>query len=91
MSHQKVRNVMSTDVPTARKGTSFKDVARILASWDMSALPVVDQDRRVLGVVSAADLLVKQGRQELSSPAHYSSGGANGVTVGARPRPRPPS
>lgn len=64
MSHQKVKDVMSTDVATALEVTSFKDVARILASWDVSALPVVDRDRRVLGVVSAADLLVKQGKQE---------------------------
>jgi CBS domain-containing protein len=64
MSHQKVKNVMSTDVATVRESTPFKEVARILARRDVSALPVVDRDGHVLGVVSEADLLVKQGTQE---------------------------
>jgi CBS domain-containing protein len=65
MSRKKVKNVMSTDVATVRKGTPFKDVARLLAQRDVSALPVVDRDGHVLGVVSEADLLVKQGTQEI--------------------------
>jgi CBS domain-containing protein len=65
MSRQKVRNVMSTDVATVREDTPFKDVVRALALRDVSAVPVVDRDRRVLGVVSEADLLIKQGTQEI--------------------------
>ena len=65
MSRKKVKNVMSTDVATVRQGTPFKDVARLLARRDVSALPVVDRDGHVLGVVSEADLLVKQGTQEI--------------------------
>jgi CBS domain-containing protein len=65
MSHQKVKNVMSTDVTTVRGDTTFKDVVRTLARRDVSAVPVVDADGRVLGVVSEADLLIKQGTQEL--------------------------
>jgi CBS domain-containing protein len=64
MSHQKVKNVMSTDVSTVREGTPFKDVVRALARRDVSAVPVVDDAGHVLGVVSEADLLVKQGTQE---------------------------
>lgn len=65
MSHQKVRNVMSTDIATVREGTPFKEVARVLARRDVSAVPVVDETGLVLGVVSEADLLVKQGTQEI--------------------------
>ncbi|TDV44112.1 CBS domain-containing protein [Actinophytocola oryzae] len=65
MSHQKVRTVMSTDVTTVHEDTPFKDVARALAARDVSAVPVVGRDGRVVGVVSEADLLVKQGTQEL--------------------------
>jgi len=65
MSRKKVKNVMSTDVATVRQGTPFKDVARLLAQRDVSALPVLDRDGHVLGVVSEADLLVKQGTQEI--------------------------
>jgi len=65
MSHQKVKNVMSTDVATVREDTPFKDVARALAQRDVSAVPVVDLDGHVLGVVSEGDLLIKQGTQEI--------------------------
>lgn len=65
MSHQKVKNVMSTDVATVREGTPFQDVARLLAQRDVSAVPVVDRYGHVLGVVSEGDLLIKQGTQEI--------------------------
>jgi CBS domain-containing protein len=65
MSRQKVWNVMSTDVGTVREGTPFKDVVRTLARHGVSAVPVVDADNRVLGMVSEADLLIKQGTQEI--------------------------
>lgn len=65
MSQRKIKTVMSTDVATVREDTPFKEVARLLAARDVSAVPVVDADRHVLGVVSEADLLVKQGTQEL--------------------------
>ena len=65
MSHQKVRNVMSTDVATGLEGTPFKEIAKLMARRNVSALPVVDKAGHVLGVVSEADLLVKQGTQEI--------------------------
>jgi CBS domain-containing protein len=64
MSHQKIKHVMSTDVTTVREDTPFKDVVRALEQRDISAAPVVDVAGHVLGVVSQADLLVKQGAQE---------------------------
>lgn len=70
MSHQKIKNVMSTHVAAVRTDTPFKEVARILERRDVSAVPVVDDGGRVLGVVSEADLLVKQGTQD---PMHSRS------------------
>lgn len=64
MSHRKIKNVMSTEVATVRKNTPFKEVVRVLDQQDVGAVPVVDADRRVLGVVSQADVLVKQTTQE---------------------------
>ena len=69
MKHRKIKNVMSTDVATVNKDTPFKDIVRILDQRDISAVPVVDADNRVLGIVSNADLLPKQGAQE-PSEAH---------------------
>ncbi|MFE6222697.1 CBS domain-containing protein [Streptomyces sp. NPDC057854] len=57
MQHRTVFEVMTHNVVTAAPQTPFKQIARLLAEHDVSAVPVVDPDRRLLGVVSEADLL----------------------------------
>ncbi|MFG2447941.1 CBS domain-containing protein [Streptomyces sp. NPDC048512] len=60
MKHNKVGSVMTTDVVRARYGVPFKEVARLLAAHAISGLPVVDEDEKVIGVISESDLLVRQ-------------------------------
>jgi CBS domain-containing protein len=55
-----VEDVMTRDVTCAHEGTPYKQLVRLLASRRVSAVPVVDGRRHVLGVVSEADLLRKQ-------------------------------
>lgn len=55
-----VRDVMTTSVVAVREDTSFKDVARMLGSSRISAVPVVDEAGQVIGVVSEADMLLKE-------------------------------
>ncbi|WP_128978477.1 CBS domain-containing protein [Streptomyces roseicoloratus] len=57
MEHRTVFEVMTHSVVTAAPTTSFKEIVRLFADHDISAVPVVDEDRRLLGVVSEADLL----------------------------------
>jgi CBS-domain-containing membrane protein len=57
----KVRDVMTNDVVVAvRRETSFKELAARLREYRVSAFPVIDENRRVIGVVSEADLLAKE-------------------------------
>ena len=56
----KVTDVMSRDVVVVSPHMPLKDVARVLANRHFSGLPVVDDDRTVLGVVSEADILAKE-------------------------------
>jgi CBS domain-containing protein len=56
-----VRDVMSRSVVTVQRSTPLKDVAQALIDNNISGLPVIDADGAVLGVVSEADLLVKDG------------------------------
>lgn len=56
----RVRDVMTVHVATAAYTTPFKRIAELLRRHDVSALPVVDQDGRVVGIVSEADLLRPQ-------------------------------
>jgi CBS-domain-containing membrane protein len=56
----KVADVMTSDVITVQPETSLKKVAAILAERRISGVPVVDEDAKVVGVVSEADILFKE-------------------------------
>lgn len=58
-----VRDVMTTRVVSVRKDASFRDMAAMLRGTRISAFPVIDDAGRVIGVVSEADLLVKEAVQ----------------------------
>jgi CBS-domain-containing membrane protein len=60
VKHNKVASVMTTDVVRAEYGTPFKEVARLLAGHRISGLLVVDDDERVIGVISETDLMMHQ-------------------------------
>ena len=55
-----VKDVMTTEVVAVKRETTFKEMAAVLRRYRVSALPVVDDAGRVLGVVSEADLLAKE-------------------------------
>ena len=54
-----VGDVMSREVVTVSADTGFRQIADLLVSRRLSAVPVIDADGVVLGVVSEADLLLK--------------------------------
>jgi len=58
-----VRDVMTRRVVSVREDASFKEMADMLRSTRISAFPVIDSANRVIGVVSEADLLVKEAVQ----------------------------
>jgi CBS domain-containing protein len=55
-----VRDVMTTRVIAVRKAADFKEIVSVLRRYRVSACPVIDDNDRVLGVVSEADLLYKE-------------------------------
>ncbi|MER5915644.1 CBS domain-containing protein [Streptomyces sp. NPDC001982] len=55
-----VSDVMTRTVVALGAGAAFKDIVRTMRQWNISALPVLDADERVVGVVSEADLLPKE-------------------------------
>ncbi|MCX5166776.1 CBS domain-containing protein [Streptomyces antibioticus] len=60
MWHRKVSDLMSTSVVRVRRDTGFKEIAKLLAEYGITAVPVVDDEEHVVGVVSEADLLRKE-------------------------------
>jgi CBS domain-containing protein len=64
-----VADVMTPRVIAALEGTEYKEIIEVMrANW-VSALPVVDAHNRVIGVVSEADLLLKEAE---AAPHHAS-------------------
>lgn len=55
-----VADVMTTKVIAVTPSTGFKDIAAAIERWKVTALPVVEGEGRVVGVVSEADLLPKE-------------------------------
>jgi CBS domain-containing protein len=59
--HTRVRDVMTRSPQSARAETSFAEVARLLLSADFTGLPVVDGQKRPVGVISQTDLIYRAG------------------------------
>ncbi|MER6554012.1 CBS domain-containing protein [[Kitasatospora] papulosa] len=57
MGHLTVADLMTPSVISVQRGTTFKEIARLLSESDVTAVPVVDEGGRPVGVVSEADLL----------------------------------
>ena len=51
---------MTTRVVAVRKDAAFKDIAALLTEYRVSAFPVLDDEGKVIGVVSESDLLCKE-------------------------------
>jgi CBS-domain-containing membrane protein len=50
-------DVMTTGVITVDENATVSEAAKLLAKHGISAVPVVDKDDRVIGMVSEGDLL----------------------------------
>src|SRR5271168_2163600 len=55
-----VREAMTTQVVAVKLGASFNEMAARLRQSRVSAFPVIDDDGKVIGVVSEADMLAKE-------------------------------
>ena len=88
--HSLVKDLMTTQVVTVGPATPFKEIVARLAEHRVSAVPVVDDDGRVLGVVSEARtrLLREQGGKV--PPKHGNGDGADGRVGVDRRRPEAP-
>jgi CBS-domain-containing membrane protein len=55
-----IKDLMSTQIVAVRRDATFKEMAATLRQYRISGFPVVDDDGKVIGVVSEADLLAKE-------------------------------
>lgn len=57
MRHRSVADLMTPTAVAVQRGTPFKEIARLLDEYGITAVPVVDEADRPIGVVSEADLM----------------------------------
>jgi CBS domain-containing protein len=88
MMEPTVEDVMTTTVVAVKQGASYKEMAALLRKYRVSAFPVLDDDQKVIGIVSEADLLAKaalnadRGGAITAMVHHQELQKADGVTAG---------
>ncbi|WP_406264139.1 CBS domain-containing protein [Streptomyces sp. NBC_00191] len=74
MKHDNVGSTMTSDVVKAAYDTPFEEIARLLSQHRISGLPVVDDDEKVIGVISTTDLMVhRSGERGIHGGFNWSS------------------
>ncbi len=86
-----VKDLMSTQIVAVRRDATFKEMAATLRQYRVSGFPVIDDEGKVIGVVSEADLLAKEALSggQPAAPGriagivhHKEVRKANGITAG---------
>jgi CBS domain-containing protein len=62
--------IMDASVPTVSPDADARSAVELLAKTDKGAIPVVDEERRVVGIVSESDLVLGDEEADLHLP-HY--------------------
>jgi CBS domain-containing protein len=62
--------IMDTTVPAVSPDADARDAIELLAKTEKGAIPVTDEDRRVIGIVSESDLVLSDEEADLHLP-HY--------------------
>ena len=86
-----VKDVMTTNVITVHRDTSLREAATTLIAQRISGLPVVDEENRVVGILSEADFLKAAGHSgdlrklfvRVMSGSTSNDGGLRDTTVAA--------
>ncbi|MEU8833959.1 CBS domain-containing protein [Streptomyces sp. NBC_01707] len=81
MKHIRVGDLMTDEVVSVVPATSFKEVAKLVAQYNISGLPVLDEEDHVVGVVSESDLVNRQAARHLAPSDRPDAGTGTGTAV----------
>ena len=71
----KVRDVMTTKVLTIAPGAPLKEAATEMIRAGVSGLPVIDEDRKVIGIITEADFVLGFGEISPTVQGGWCGGG----------------
>jgi len=60
MNEKRAKDIMTTDVIVANKNDIIANVANLLIKEKIGGLPVVDEDNKVVGIISETDIMKKE-------------------------------
>src|SRR3954452_12889695 len=63
-------DIMDSEVPAVTREEDAKKAIDLLAETDLGAIPVVDSENKVVGIVSESDLVLSEEESDLHLP-HY--------------------
>lgn len=69
MAELKAKDVMTKDVITINKNASIEELSELLLDNKISGVPVMDDDDNLVGVVTEADVIIKD--TKLHFPAYF--------------------
>ena len=60
MNEKRAKDIMTTDVIVANKNDIIANVANLLIKEKIGGLPVVDEENKVVGIISETDIMKKE-------------------------------
>ena len=68
MAAKTAAEIMDADVPSVTPDDDARTAIELLARQELSAIPVVDEERQVVGIVSESDLVLSEEQADLHLP-----------------------
>jgi CBS-domain-containing membrane protein len=68
MAEKTAAEIMDADVPSVAPDNDARTAIELLARQELSAIPVVDEERQVVGIVSESDLVLSEEEADLHLP-----------------------
>lgn len=82
-THRRIRDIMETDILSVTSDTDQEEVARLVAEYDLLAIPVVDDSNKLLGIVTVDDVI--DVLKEEAEEDFLKMGGVGGTTFDGDP------
>ena len=67
MAKNKAKDIMTKDVVTVCPKTKVKEAIQLMVGKEVSGLPVVDEEGKVVGLLTEADVLAARANQNVES------------------------
>ena len=74
MNEKRAKDIMTTDVIVANKNDIIANVANLLIREKIGGLPVVDEENKVVGIISETDIMKKESHVESPKMSNFLQG-----------------